>query len=178
MPLRLSGFGRKSPNPAPFVTKSTGTDHETMPLRGGRRCNLMAFYRRAIAAGLALCLVLAGMVAFSPRLHHWVEHAGQGPLHVHGRHSHAHPHFLAGTPPRPPFAHARPFELPLPKIDLARAWHALAHVLEDLLAPPEDAGDPSGHEHHSLPQLLAGGSIEQQAPDELSPPSALILSKT
>jgi hypothetical protein len=58
-------------------------------------------WRQILATYVALCVAFAGAVGLSPVLHHWVEHGGQGPVHVHARSSagleqarlsHAHPH--------------------------------------------------------------------------------------
>ena len=49
--------------------------------------------QQLIAGFLALCLGAAGFVGLSPGLHRLVEHAGQGPAHIHsGGHIHWHDH--------------------------------------------------------------------------------------
>ena len=131
--------------------------------------NPMRAHCRAIASGLVLCLAFGGLVAFSPLLHHWVEHGGRGAFHVHGKSSHARPHKPCGTQ-RKVFAHERPFDLPLPKIDLARLAHALSHAWSDFLAETGPGEDPAEHEHHSLPKLLATGLLDQEISFELTPP--------
>jgi hypothetical protein len=117
----------------------------------------MSNLRKLISCCLALSLAFAGAVAFSPVLHRLIDHGGHGRPHSHYRATriHAPGHREA----RSTFRHTfNPFGLP--QIDLSRLWHKLEHWLAGHAAE-SPAQDESGHEHHSLSQLLAGGLVEQ-----------------
>ena len=139
----------------------------------------MRRWQQVISCYLALCLPLAGTVGLSPVLHRLLEHGNQGPAHIH---SGIFPNSSAGTDslththgrvahrhqPHPPasndhLARQRPFTHPhqfrLPTIHLVGLWHALSQFLAHPRSSP--APENSDHHHHSLPQLLAGGLIEQ-----------------
>jgi hypothetical protein len=138
----------------------------------------MSLGRQFISCYLALCFAFAGAVGLSPVLHHLIEHGGKGTAHTHvgftppavsagHHHHHAHSHRNSHQPAEPHaanwFTHShKPFEFP--KISLSRLGQALKHLLER--NPPLNSGssptdDDPEHEHHSLPQLLASGLIDQ-----------------
>jgi hypothetical protein len=134
-------------------------------------------WRQILATYVALCVAFAGAVGLSPALHHWVEHGGQGPVHVHARSSaaleqarlsHAHPHThphdhdheadpglhpshaFAEFPSaaRAAFATAHPsFNVSFAR--LAAAWHELTHFLGNRGAEnPDESSDPTYPDHH------------------------------
>ena len=109
-------------------------------------------------------LVLAGLVAFSPVLHVAIEHGGCGPAHTHG----------CGNPTISPGRLARggnqrivsthrPFTLPrIPVRAFLQVLSRLAEPSTDSAATGSDpAPSPGAHDHHSLPQTLASGGLEQ-----------------
>jgi hypothetical protein len=98
-----------------------------------------------LSCHLALCVASTGLVGVSPMLHHLVEHGGRGSVHSHqGRLSHA---FVT---PRHGHSQAAGDALGRPSPS------------ERPLTPaPSSSHEDSGHQHHSLPQLLANGLIEQ-----------------
>ena len=138
----------------------------------------MKIWRQLVVSYLALCLAFAGVIGLSPVLHFWIEHGGQGPIHTHSGfvpqvsqsgHSHDggrfHQHAQTAENPLPTglFAHSyRSFELP--NISLARLCHALCHLLQGVGPAGSQQpfpNDKGGHEHHSLPQMMASGCVDQ-----------------
>jgi hypothetical protein len=126
----------------------------------------MRVVQQGMASWLALCVAAGGLVAISPVLHHWIEHGGHGPAHTH---------FKTRTETRGPKgnSHKQPtggrtrlihthegFKLPFAKV-----LSALLRPIGSLFVASSDSDsrpspDNENHEHHSLPQLLASGSIE------------------
>ena len=151
--------------------------------------------QQLVSCYLAFCLACAGAVGFSPVLHFWIEHGGQGPAHLHHAVSEgvapaSHgplSHHGRLPPPNPARADTRlnglifhsQDSVRVPTIPLQRAWYALIQLLEvhgpAAPAPSSPEGDP-GHEHHSLPQLLAGGLIDLHL--DLPPLQDLSVSRT
>ena len=134
-----------------------------------------------VSCYLALSLALGGAVALSPMLHVWMEHGGTATWHTHlngwseiaanfhppvGDHSHAGELMIALTPKRRNglFEHSyEPFQLPNLSA-LRHSLHAVLHWLGGRVPTarePSPSGDRPGHQHHSLPQLLAGGAVDQ-----------------
>ena len=135
-----------------------------------------------ISCCLALGFALAGAIGINPVLHQLIEHGGHGPAHTHsammasanalsvwhddgdGR---LHQHLL--RPPAPtqtrlqrPFAHSHEFELPA--IPVGRLLHAFSQLLETGSSNPAGSvpsDNPAGHQHHSLPQMLLTGLLDQ-----------------
>src|SRR5262245_22749691 len=146
----------------------------------------MTRIRQFVSCYLALCLAGGGAVAISPVLHRLIEHGGYGPAHTHSdlalrlairqhlrQHEHGHSH--SHNHDSPPLCRPRLFEhsfepFGLPKLSLARVWHALHHFFEAATLPessPPERGP--GHEHHSLFQLLASGLVDQPLAEPLLP---------
>ncbi len=142
-----------------------------------------------VSSFLALSFALAGLVAISPTLHVAIEHGGHGPTHTHlggptvansatasPAHLHLHPHplefddatanegFTASLRPRLFVSNHQSFSLL--RIPVQRWWQAFARLLdptgtaghESQDTPPD--GNGPGHQHHSLPQLMAGGLLD------------------
>ena len=140
--------------------------------------------RQLIAGFLALCLALAGAVAVNPVLHQWVEHGGRGGAHVHfsggaagdrpashfhDGHHHSHaaiPESGRGSTPASTTQSGlfvpttRPFELPA---GFGQVWQWVARAFAADSPETEPMGDQPGHEHHSLVQSLAAGTVELHA---------------
>lgn len=141
-------------------------------------------FQQLISCLLALGLVLAGWVAFSPALHVAIEHGGRGPAHVHFHDSRLTSLNRAGEDcddVRPPGRHdlpdvGSPVSLPvfrsthrpfvLPNFSVRAAWDALVRLTGlDAIggsgdALPEPAAPIPTHDHHSLAQTLADGCVE------------------
>lgn len=128
---------------------------------------------------LVLCLALAGAVGTSPLLHQWLEHGGQGQAHVHhGGPSGGHYHHDESQP----HTHPHPHPTPAPQNSLKDrlVHHGGAFGLPNLqglcrmvglflpLRSVPDSEPGSGHEHHSLPQLMAAGLAEHVEPPSLT----------
>ena len=110
--------------------------------------------RAFISGSLALLLAMAGAIGVSPGLHHWLEHGGKGQPHIH-------------RPPAPAFPASFGKELvslrDAPSGSIAKTEAQPERHAE---AAPQPEQSPA-HEHHSLPQLVASGLIEQSAPPPL-----------
>ena len=165
------------------VDRPNGRDHHLKVAR-------MKCFEKIIAGWLALCFALAGAVSLSPSLHQWVEHGGQGAGHVHyvttggGGPLAVWHHAAATTPP-----------LPLPRphpavtvrshaegsgagVLFSRLWRAVNKGCTESSPgsrDPSPTPDQPGHQHHSLPQLLAGGLVDQaiEFPTLAPPPVAV-----
>lgn len=143
----------------------------------------MAVWRRFMAGALALCLALAGLAGIHPALHRLMEHAGQGPMHVHRgeqarahshphRHPHRHSHELPAASAAAKLGVRGAFVSNHPSFSLPwqRVWQAVSGLLERSYSNAEQderdnqesapSPDESQHEHHSLVQLLASGLVE------------------
>lgn len=140
--------------------------------------------RQLIAAYLAACLVLAGVVGLSPALHTLIEHGGEGALHVHGRfdstpassaphrhadseeHFHAHPEIprasgnarAAGI-----FVHS-PDAFPGADVLVARLWQRVSDWLAQQESSPVSSDGGGAHHHDSLASSLTGGLVDQADP--------------
>jgi hypothetical protein len=143
------------------------------------RVRVKAGLRQIIAAYLAACLVLAGMVGLSPSLHVLLEHGGDGPAHVHGRKAQVRPSSLVAQPREQSsarvshphadvssragsttlFVHS---STTFPAVDelVARFWHRLHHWLEHESSAPVPRNAAPEHRHDSLASLLAEGGVE------------------
>ena len=142
----------------------------------------MKRFHQLISCYLALGFVFAGAVGLSPVLHQLIEHGGRGPVHTHsGREATAnvlavwhndgdgrfHQHLLRPPSaeqvrPKKPFTEADKFELP--DIPLSRALLALTRIFESGAAHPLESSPSDsapGHQHHSLPQMLLTGLLDQ-----------------
>ncbi len=146
---------------------------------GPEHCNAVAVMKnlhKLVAACLALCFALAGAVGLSPALHKWVEHGGQGVGHVHyvtsaeGRSIEVRHDATAPAPQLPiprghPAVTVRSSAAASPTgIFLSRFWQALNKGCADLKTEsraPSSAPQQPSHQHHSLPELLAGGLVDQ-----------------
>lgn len=141
-------------------------------------------FRQLISSLLALGLVLAGWVAFSPALHVAIEHGGRGLAHVHFHGSAlsrlnraGETHNGVGVRARYGLPDAgipvsvrvfrsthRPFAPP--NFSVRAIWDALVRLTEpDALGgrggtSPEPAAPTPSHDHHSLAQTLADGCLE------------------
>ncbi|MBL9166106.1 MAG: hypothetical protein JNN07_00025 [Verrucomicrobiales bacterium] len=132
-------------------------------------------FQQLISCLLALGLVLAGWVAFSPALHVLIEHGGHGPAHVHfhgSALSRLHQADETRNLPDPDISVSgpvfrsthRPFALP--NFSVRAAWDALARLTaaDAVGGPGETSPDPvapaPSHDHHSLAQTLADGCLE------------------
>lgn len=152
--------------------------------RDGASLVAMRLLRRWIGWYLVLCLAGGAAVGFSPVLHHLIEHAGEGPRHSH---SHALPTTKAKSGNRDPGLGDGHFNNHLasqavqgriaiqphghfhwPKLSLDPVRRMVAALFEqDSEASVPEQG--SHHDHHSIFQLLAQGSVEH------SPESSLVL---
>lgn len=137
--------------------------------------------RQLLAAYLAVCLALAGLVGISPALHVLVEHGGNGPSHVHraelqqsarktsgtlhehGESGHTHSHPPAPEPDTHLFVHSSGA---LPRVDVLAStfWHHVHEWLRhrDSASSQQSAGD---HHHDSLASLLVSGLIDGASTD-------------
>ena len=129
---------------------------------------LLSFY-------LVLCVAFAGAVGISPVLHVMLEHGGEGHAHSHagfqnggniaGEHAHPHPHIEAPSSSDDALVRLLAEKCPPSKLfgvtleDVYRAigdW--IAQAFEHLPGTPD--GEGTGHTHHSLSQMLLGGTVE------------------
>ena len=111
--------------------------------------------QQLIAACLALGLMGAGCLVFSPTLHVLLEHGGRGPAHLH---------LVGSVSSRFQSAH-RPFRFPSFPIRQPKTKVAHALVIEKNQERPIGKSEspspvPAPHEHHSLVSTLAAGGLE------------------
>jgi hypothetical protein len=119
----------------------------------------MARFRQLLAVYLAVTLAVAGATGLSPWLHQLLEHGGHGAPHVHRGASAVQAVRLKGTQAR---AH-HSFALPsFPARWLRQLAHRLAHAAETS-QDSQTPNDTPDHQHHSLAQTLANGSVEAPA---------------
>jgi hypothetical protein len=114
---------------------------------------------------LALSVASAGVIGLNPWLHQLIEHGGHGPAHTHvGLAAHHSDEDLAraafdhtpDTKARLLNQHERPFRIPL----LAWLGESITHWLAGQGHDTSDPAPVRGHEHHSLPQLMASGFVD------------------
>jgi hypothetical protein len=101
--------------------------------------------QRWLAWHFAVWLGFAGLVGLHPWLHHWIEHGGAGPAHVHVH------HFGDFAP-----AHSH--------------RKAPSNNADDSDKAPHD---PQRHEHHGLPQSLLEGLLALATPVVTPRPACL-----
>lgn len=127
--------------------------------------------RQFTATSLVLCLLTAGAIGVSPVLHRLIEHGGQGGIHAHlagkhasashrnTRHPHAHGRFEQTRSPELVEAKQERNSAAIHLIRLAHDW--IHQPAGHSSVPADSSSDEPNHEHHTLPQTLLNGLVEQ-----------------